>query len=102
LLYPDDQQFDAYLPRLEKAVRITGLYDAQVFTRRWIIRDKDPALKALMRCLDKARSSETAASALLHFKNALASRGLFPDCVPVDHSADPSRHPRTRSIRALI
>src|SRR5881227_2618194 len=72
LLYPDDQQFDACLPRLEKAVRITGLYDAQVFTRRWIIRDKDPALKALMRCLDKARSSETAASALVNFKNALA------------------------------
>jgi len=83
LMYPDHQQFNACLPRLEKAVRITGLYDAQVFTRRWIIRDKDPALKALMRCLDKARSNEMAASALLDFKSALASRGLLVRASPV-------------------
>jgi hypothetical protein len=76
-MYPNTQQFDACLPRLEKAVRITGLYDAQVFTRRWIIRDKDPALKALMRCLDRARGADMAASALHDFKTALALRGLL-------------------------
>ena len=76
-MYPNNQQFDACLPRLEKAVRITGLYDAQVFTRRWVIRDKDLALKVLMRRLDGARSAEMAASALLEFKGALASRGLL-------------------------
>lgn len=74
----DTEPFDACLPRIAKAVRIAGLYDAQVFTRRWVIRDKDPALKALMRCLDKARSAEASAHALLDFKSALASRGLLP------------------------
>ena len=82
-MYPDNQQFDARLPRLEKAVRITGLYDAQIFTRRWIIRDKDPALKALMRCLDNASGAEMAASALLDFKSALAARGLLARSGPV-------------------
>jgi hypothetical protein len=76
-MYPDHRQFDACLPQLEKAVRIAGLYDAQVFTRRWVIRDKDPKLKALMRCLDKARGAEMAERALLDFKSALASRGLL-------------------------
>jgi hypothetical protein len=76
-MYPDHLHFDASLPQLGKAVRITGLYDAQVFTRRWIIRDKDPELKALMRCLDKARGAEMAARALLEFKSALAARGLL-------------------------
>lgn len=76
-MYPDHLQFDACLPRLEKAVRITGLHDAQVFTRRWCIRDKDPALKALMRCLDNARSAEMAAGALTDFRRALAARGLL-------------------------
>jgi len=75
---PDNQPFDAYLPRVTKAVRITGLYDAQVFTRRWVIRDKDPALKALMRSLDKAHSAEMSARALRDFKDALTSRGLLP------------------------
>jgi hypothetical protein len=77
LMYPETQQFDAHLPRLERAVRITGLYDAQVFTRRWTIRDKDPALKALLRRLDSANSAETAARALLDFKSALDTRGLL-------------------------
>ena len=77
MMYPDSQQFDACLPRAIKAVRITGLHDAQVFTRRWTIRDKDPALKALMRCLDRARGAEMSAQAVLDFKTALASRGLL-------------------------
>src|SRR5690349_3145087 len=77
LMYPDNRQFDAFLPRVEKSVRIAGLYDAQVFTRRWIIRDKDPELKALLRCLDKVRSAEMAEHALSDFKRALAPRGLL-------------------------
>jgi hypothetical protein len=76
-MYPDNRPFDACLPRLEKAVRIAGLHDAQVFARRWVIRDKDPALKALVRCLDKVRSAEMSAQALVDFKSALASRGLL-------------------------
>ena len=77
-MFPDNQPFDACLPRVAKAVRIAGLHDAQVFTRRWVIRDKDPALKALMRCLDKAHSAETSTRALRDLKSALASRGLLP------------------------
>jgi hypothetical protein len=76
--YADDQQFDACLPQVAKSVRISGLYDAQVFARRWVIRDKDPALKALVRCLEKAHSAETSASALRELKKALESRGLLP------------------------
>jgi len=76
---PDNQPFDACLPQVAKAVRIAGLYDAQVFTRRWVIRDKDPALKVLMRSLDRAHNSaETSAHALRDFRAALASRGLLP------------------------
>jgi hypothetical protein len=76
-MYADHRHFDALLPQLAKSVRIAGLYDAQVFTRRWIIRDKDPELKALMRSLDRARGAEMAERALLDFKGALASRGLL-------------------------
>jgi len=78
MYYVDDQQFDACLPQVARSVRITCLHDAQVFARRWVIRDKDPALKALVRCLEKARSAETSASALLELRSALASRGLLP------------------------
>ena len=72
------EQFDALLPRVDKSVRITCLHDAQVFARRWVIRDKDPALKALVRRLDDVRSSESAAGALDDLRSALASRGLLP------------------------
>ena len=43
-----------------------------------LLTDKDPALKALMRCLDKAHSAETSTLALRDLKSALASRGLLP------------------------
>jgi hypothetical protein len=78
MFHVDDQQFEACLPQVAKSVRITCLHDAQVFARRWVIRDKDPALKALLRCLERARSAETSASALQELRNALASRGLLP------------------------
>jgi len=73
----DDQQFDACLPQVTKPVRITCLHDAQVFARRWVIRDKDPALKALVRCLERARSAEASARALQDLRSALESRGLL-------------------------
>jgi hypothetical protein len=74
----DDQQFEACLPQVARSVRITCLHDAQVFARRWVIRDKDPALKALVRCLEKAHSAEASAHALHELRGALAARGLLP------------------------
>jgi hypothetical protein len=78
MLDRESQPFDARLPRLERPVRISSLHDAKIFARRWVIRDKDPALKALVRRLDKARSSETETSALRAFRQALESRSLLP------------------------
>ena len=77
MFHPDEQQFDACLPRIAEAVRIRSLYDAQIFARRWAIRDKDPALKALVRRLNRVRSGEHAASAFGELKSALAQRGLL-------------------------
>ena len=74
---PAQQHFDAYLPRATACVRIAGLHDAQVFIRRWTIRDKDPLLKALGRRLDRVSSAETTASALGELQSMLASRGLL-------------------------
>ena len=71
------QQFEANLPGLSKPIRIMTRHDAQVFTCRWTIRDKDPALKALLREMQRANSSATAISAILKLKQALASRGLL-------------------------
>jgi hypothetical protein len=74
----ESQPFDACLPRLERSIRISSLHDARIFARRWVIRDKDPALKALVRRLDKARSSEAETIALRAFRQALESRSLLP------------------------
>ena len=74
----ESRAFDAQLPRLEKSIRIGSLHDAQVFARRWVIRDKDPALKLLVRRLDQVRSSDDAASALHALQHALAARNLLP------------------------
>lgn len=73
----EDEDFDAFLPRLEKSVRITSLHDAQVFVRRWAIRDKDPELKALARRLERVRSGESTVGALGDLRQALASRNLL-------------------------
>jgi hypothetical protein len=69
--------FDASLPGTSQNIRITSLHEAQVFARRWVIRDKDPALKALLRQMEKANSSATADSAIRQLKQALASRGML-------------------------
>jgi hypothetical protein len=70
-------QFEANLPGLNKPIRIMTRHDAEVFTCRWAIRDKDPEIKALLREMQRANSSATVASAILGLKRALASRGLL-------------------------
>jgi len=74
---PQTNYFDANLPGASKSVRIASFYDAKVFVCRWVIRDKDPALKALLRHMEQARSSATADSAIRQLQQALASRGLL-------------------------
>ncbi len=71
------EQFEANLPGLGNPIRITTRHDAEVFTCRWTIRDKDPELKALLREIQRANSSVTATSAILRLKQALASRRLL-------------------------
>lgn len=75
---PFAQHFDACLPGIARPVRITSLFDAQVFVRRWVIRDKDRDLRVLLRRLERADSSAKAYEAIAAFKTALMMRGLFP------------------------
>jgi hypothetical protein len=75
---PFAQHFNACLPRVPGAIRITSLTDAQVFTRRWCIRDRDRELKALLKRLERANSSDQGYDAIRDFKKALMARGLFP------------------------
>lgn len=70
--------FDANLPNLACPVRISSFFDAQVFVRRWAIRDKDPTVRILLRRMEKANSLETADSAIEELKRELARRGLLP------------------------
>jgi|HubBroStandDraft_3_1064219.scaffolds.fasta_scaffold77609_2 hypothetical protein len=79
--------FDAGFPGASQTVRITSLHDAKVFARRWVIRDKDPALKALLRHMEKANSSATADIAIRQLKQALACRGMLVDATALhsDH-----------------
>ncbi len=75
---PFTQHFDARLPAVAAPVRITSFYDAQVFTRRWVIRDKDPNLKVLLRKLEKANSAAMIEEAMGNFKRELSVRALLP------------------------
>jgi hypothetical protein len=70
--------FDANLPGLDGPVRIVSFADAQAFVCRWSIRDKDRAIKALLRQMAKARSTASADAAITEMKRALAIRGLLP------------------------
>ena len=79
---PFTQHFDAWLPSIDKPVRITSIYDAQVFTRRWVIRDKDPLLKVLLRKLEKANSAALIDEAMGSFKQTQAERALAPKSNP--------------------
>jgi hypothetical protein len=72
------RKFDACLPRLSKPVRISSFHDAQIFVRRRAIRDKDRAIRALCRRMDRANSSESADTAIRDMKRELADRGLLP------------------------
>jgi hypothetical protein len=76
------KHFDARLPAVEAVVRITSIYDAQVFTRRWVIRDKDRDLKALLRKLERANSTALIDQAMADFKHALSIRDLLPSTTP--------------------
>jgi len=69
--------FDANLPGASQTVRIASLFDAKVFVCRWMIRDKDPALKALLRHMQNVNSSAATDSAIRQLQQALASRGLL-------------------------
>jgi len=59
---PQTNYFDAHLPGARQAVRIASFYDAKVFACRWTIRDKDPALKALLRHMDLNRGQRDLAT----------------------------------------
>jgi hypothetical protein len=88
---PQTNYFDANLSSASRAnmysagqtVRIASFNDAKVFVRRWVIRDKDPTLKALLRHMEKVNSSETTDSGIQQFKQALASRGLLVTTSPL-------------------
>jgi hypothetical protein len=69
--------FDANLPGCSQTVRIASLYDAKIFVCRWAIRDKDPALKALLRDMEKAGNFAKTERAIRQLTQALASRGLL-------------------------
>ena len=75
---PYTQHFDARLPAVAAPVRITSIYDAQIFTRRWVIRDKDPLLKVLLRKLERANSAALVDEAMGTFKKELSTRALLP------------------------
>jgi hypothetical protein len=81
---PPIDYFDAGFPGATQTVRIASLYDAKVFARRWVIRDKDPALKALLKHMERANSSATADSAIRQLKQALAGRGLLVTANPLN------------------
>src|SRR6516162_1036732 len=74
---PQTDYFDANLPGASQTVRIASLYDAKVFVCRWVIRDRDPALKALLRDMEKAKNFTMTESVIQQLTRALASRGLL-------------------------
>ncbi len=78
MYFPQTHYFDAYLPGASQTVRIASLYDAKVFVCRLVIRDKDPALKALLRNIERAKNFTATDSAILQLTQALASRRSVP------------------------
>ncbi|HJY16474.1 MAG TPA: hypothetical protein VJ353_02495 [Xanthobacteraceae bacterium] len=79
--------FDASFPGATQVVRVTNLHEAKIFARRWVIRDKDPALKMLLRHIEKVNSSVTADSAIRQLKQALACRGMLVTASPSHEGA---------------
>jgi hypothetical protein len=82
--------FEANLPNLSKPVRIGSFFDAQVFVRRWAIRDQDPAIRSLLRRIEKVNSSESAQVAIRELRRELAARGLLHDTDPPPNQSVPS------------
>jgi hypothetical protein len=82
MFLPPSDYFDAGFPGASLPVRVASLHDAKVFVRRWVIRDKEPALKLLLRHLEKANSSATADIAVRQLKQALACRGMLITASP--------------------
>jgi hypothetical protein len=74
---PAHDYFEAKFSGATQIVRISSLHEARVFARRWVIRDKDPALKALLRHIEKANSFATGDAAVAQLKSALAQRGML-------------------------
>jgi hypothetical protein len=74
---PSAREFAAYLPRLAAPVRIVTFADAQVFVRRWAIRDKDRAVRDLVRQMERANSAENIDRAVKELRRELAARGLL-------------------------
>ena len=74
---PETAYLDANLPGATQTVRIASLYDAKIFVCRWVIRDRDPALKVLLRNVEKAKNFAMTESAIQQLTQALASRGLL-------------------------
>jgi len=89
---PGSYDFAARLPRLAVPVRIGTYADAQVFVRRWAIRDKDPAVRELARRLERANSAERRNGAMRELRHELAVRGMLSTstAVPADTS---TKHP---------
>jgi hypothetical protein len=85
--FPSADYFDAGFPGASLPVRVASLHDARIFTRRWVIRDKEPALKVLLRHLETANSSATADIAVRQLKQALASRGMLITATPMPPAA---------------
>jgi len=79
---PPNDYFVAGFPVATQVVRIANLHEAKVFARRWVIRDKDPALKALLRHMEKANSFATGDLAIQQLKQALSRRGLLVTATP--------------------
>ncbi|MGC1778016.1 MAG: hypothetical protein WBB34_08710 [Xanthobacteraceae bacterium] len=69
--------FDASFPGATQVIRVSNLHEAKVFGRRWVIRDKDPALKVLLRHIEGVNSVATEDDAIAQLKQALARRGLL-------------------------
>ena len=74
---PGAYEFAAYLPRLAAPVQIRTYADAQVFVRRWAIRDKDPLVRDLARRMGRANSSEHINRAMRELRHELAARGML-------------------------
>jgi hypothetical protein len=87
---PPLDYFDAGFPGASQPVRIASLHDAKVFARRWAIRDKDPAVKTMLKHMERANSSATADIAVRQLKEALARRGMLLVTSPLpDNSRTP-------------